>query len=170
MKFDFLKYCKLCQASCCKVPYKAYVSKIERNEIIEYLNQHELNFKDENIFEIHKFPEFVDEIFYTIHKKKDGNCIFLSEDEKCVINEVKPLDCKIFPFSFDYFLDTNNFVFYIGNCNAVKEMEYTGLLKEYIKESQKIMKKFIRKFKNTELSAFSRIMSVPELKEISEID
>jgi Fe-S-cluster containining protein len=40
-----------------------------------------------------------------IKRKKDGSCLFLTEDNKCAVYEVRPTICKITPFfvtDYDY--------------------------------------------------------------------
>ena len=166
MNYDFLNYCKKCNQGCCRTPYKAFTSKIEREKIIKLIKKKDLNLKFENIFEKNVLNEIRNEFFYTIRKKMDGDCVFLSNSGICLINEVKPLDCRLWPFSFDYISSSKEFIFYIGNCNAVKEMKKQGLLEYYIEDSKKLMKKLIEIFNDNELIAFSKIMSVPSLKEL----
>ena len=41
-----------------------------------------------------------------LRKKKDGSCIFLSEDKRCTAYEARPMACRVFPI--DVYLDEDN--------------------------------------------------------------
>jgi Fe-S-cluster containining protein len=60
------------------------------------------NAKEQQRIEAKGFKDFLEDPDGTglrfIRRKKDGSCFFLTEDNKCMIYEVRPEICKIVPF------------------------------------------------------------------------
>ncbi len=38
----------------------------------------------------------------SLHENDDGSCVFLADDNVCTINDVKPRQCRGFPFTWRY--------------------------------------------------------------------
>lgn len=92
--------------------------------------------------------------------------MFLKRNGKCLIHEVKPLDCKLYPFTFDYDENSKSFVYYIGNCNAILSLKKTDKLLDFIRFSKTYFLDNISKCKEYELIAYSNYLHVKNLKVI----
>jgi Fe-S-cluster containining protein len=82
-----------------------------------------------------------------IRKKKDGSCLFITKENTCKINSVKPSICILEPFiiaNFDYntntiFLDLNPHA--TNNCKGISTGENAAIV-EIGKAAQAIIKDF----------------------------
>ncbi|MHA1231201.1 MAG: YkgJ family cysteine cluster protein [Candidatus Helarchaeota archaeon] len=114
--------CEKC-ASCCK-DWKGtiYISIGE----IESIANH-LNLTLEEIF--NKFIHFEEEFFivdntelkltYFVVNQINNRCVFLKENNECIIHEVKPFLCKIFPFWSIIMKDKEKFSEYSRKCKGL---------------------------------------------------
>ncbi|MBW2990919.1 YkgJ family cysteine cluster protein, partial [Candidatus Woesearchaeota archaeon] len=75
---EWLKYCTSCEAKCCE-SQSIIVLPEERNLIVKKTGKD--IFKKEKDYYVNDVP-----------------CDFLSFEGKCSINDIKPLDCQIFPY------------------------------------------------------------------------
>jgi len=115
--FDYFKVCNECTDEyCCKEPYYAFMSKGEVQRIKDYL-------KKENFPK--KFSEFIAEEDFEYKnedykvlaiRKINGPCIFLKDKRYCMIQDVKPLDCREWPLTFDYDEKKDELTIYKGEC------------------------------------------------------
>ena len=80
-----------CKCSNCCRAYSVVLNDDDINAISQYLGQPKTDFIKENL----EKSDF-DENEYKINKQP---CIFLRNDGKCSIQEVKPSECKGFPFT-----------------------------------------------------------------------
>lgn len=86
--------CKMCGA-CCRIKNGfVRVSDVEISRIAEYLKKSETEIID-SVTEIAP-----DRLGLVLKSRPDGSCIFLSEDNRCNINPVKPDKCGSFPFEW----------------------------------------------------------------------
>jgi len=115
-KLSLLPVCLKCGAQCCKHG-SPIVSKEERDKILKFSGKDYFEKKGD---------------YYIIPKNP---CPYLSKDDKCSIQKVKPKDCKTYPFSFVE--DKNKLSFGISQTCPAKYL----LSKEYISESKKILNK-----------------------------
>lgn len=81
--------CKKC-GNCCKATGFVHISKSETKKIADYLNMDYYEFKK-------KFTEWILFGGRVLKVKDDASCIFL-EKNLCKIYEVRPTQCKTFPF------------------------------------------------------------------------
>lgn len=149
--FDYFKVCNVCtDEECCKEPYYAFMSKGEVQKIKDYL-------KKENFDK--KYFEFITEENFQYKnknykvlsiKKINGPCIFLENNRFCMIQDVKPLDCREWPLTFDYDEYHNELTIYKGFCPL------SEVLDDYwIKDMIKKIKKELKKWPLEDLAAYS---------------
>lgn len=88
--------CARC-GNCCKWPGYVRLNNNEIAQIAEFLNFDELEF-------IEKHTELTeDRQNLTLIEKENGECIFYQEmPPSCEINPVKPLQCRNFPFIWNF--------------------------------------------------------------------
>jgi Fe-S-cluster containining protein len=111
----------------------------------------DINFKEQKRIETAGFKKFmqdpVDQKNRNIRRKKDGSCFFLTKENNCQINSVKPAICILEPFiiaDFDYetnkiFLDLNPLA--SRNCKGIFNGKIIAL-KEIAEAAQSIVKEF----------------------------
>lgn len=76
---------------CCKWPGAVKVNASEIDAIAEYLNISSASF-------IESHTRFMpDRSGLSLNEKEDGSCEFLTADNLCLINAVKPDQCRRFP-------------------------------------------------------------------------
>ena len=161
---DFINYCRKCENSvCCSKPFYAFATETERDNIRAYLKAN--NFVENND-EIYQKRVHNGITYYVINKKNDGKCLFLKEDKSCLIQPVKPLDCQLWPITFDYKPKTNELIIYLGNCVAVKEMKKLKVLEQWVNEYKAILLNNVIKYKKDDLIAYSSLPSIAKLKKI----
>lgn len=126
--------CIICGAKCCKSTQPTLTSDdISRIKDIVKGTPRE-NFVKEKIRDGKRY--------FLVRKKDSGNdCIFL-EDSKCVIDSVKPLDCRMFPVLFK--IEDGRLVSLYHKCLLsekidIRELErrYIGMIKELIEKNRK---------------------------------
>lgn len=86
--------CTMC-GNCCRWPGLVRVKDQEISAIAAYLGKNEQDFIDEYTF----LAE--DRRSLSLISNEQGHCIFL-KDDKCVINDVKPQQCRNFPFTWHF--------------------------------------------------------------------
>ena len=89
-KIKILKPCEQC-GTCCKNKM-IFLTPDEVSKIARYLNSDPHNFAE--VYYDGIFPRIA------LKHKPDGSCIFLTEDNKCKIHEVKPFQCHTYPILF----------------------------------------------------------------------
>ena len=95
IKFKCIPGC----ARCCRGEGYVYVSNKEASEIANYLNITLEEF-------LGKYTKFNDKGKRILIDKHDKvQCIFLRDDYKCAIYEVRPIQCKTYPFWTSIFKD-----------------------------------------------------------------
>ena len=111
----------------------------------------DINFKEQERIETAGFKNFMEDHTNqknrNIRRKKDGSCFFLTKENICQINSVKPAICILEPFiikDFDYktnkiFLDLNPLAF--RNCKGISKGEIIAR-KEIIETAQAIVTGF----------------------------
>lgn len=86
----------------------------ENNDFIIYENQFDKNMIEENRLEENRLNELFDSLTeqtdangrihtfgWMLQRKKDGSCIFLDSENKCLIYEQRPSLCQTYPFFMD---------------------------------------------------------------------
>jgi hypothetical protein len=167
---SFYAYCKKCKHSdCCSVPFFAFVSNFEKEKIIKYLKSIKNAMKDEKLFEKFKVEGLNGEYFYKISKKNNGKCIFLRDNKSCLIQNVKPLDCILWPLTFDYMQKTKEIIIYIGNCFSITEMKRMKILNNWIQDQKKLLLSRIKEYSTSELIAYTSLYGAPNLRVLESI-
>ena len=94
--YDLSRFkCTQC-GNCCRLP--GYVRL--RGDDISALASH-LTLSEENFIETYtRLTE--DRQGLSLPEKADGACVFLAEDNSCMVNEAKPMQCRDFPFTWRY--------------------------------------------------------------------
>ncbi|MHA1381881.1 MAG: YkgJ family cysteine cluster protein [Candidatus Helarchaeota archaeon] len=166
-EFDFFKICENCQdEECCKEPYYAFVAGNEIKRISEKLKGIKdinlENFSDFFIFETISYKNKT--LRFRTIKKIEGSCIFLKNNRICLIHDVKPFDCKIWPITWDYFPEKNKLVIYLGDCPLSRKVP-DSWINSTIEEIEKVLKKRT----DEELIAYSILDRDETLKIIKEI-
>lgn len=83
-------HCRGCGA-CCRWEGIVRVSAQELTDIAEYLQMTEEEFRQR--YTLIAF----DRKSLILTDREDGACVFLTEDNRCQIHPVKPLQCRTFP-------------------------------------------------------------------------
>lgn len=111
----------------------------------------DINLKEQHRIEAKGFTNFLedpnDPDNRNIRRNKDGNCFFLTDENKCKINAVKPLICILEPFiitDFDYrtnriFLGLNPLA--TTNCKGISSGDIIAI-KEIANAAQTIVQQF----------------------------
>lgn len=167
---SFYNYCKKCKHSdCCSVPFFAFVSNIEKEKILKYLKSIKSSIKDEVLFENFKVAGLNGEHFYKISKKNNGKCIFLRNNKSCLIQKIKPLDCILWPLTFDYMQKTKEIIIYIGNCFSINEMKRMKILNNWIQDQKSLLLSRIKEYTKSELIAYTSLYGAPNLRVLESI-
>ena len=165
--FDFFKICKECKdEECCSEPYYAFIAKNEIEQIQNKIKELNLKFlKNSNDFIDFETVNYKNQplSFRTI-RKQNNNCIFLKDRKICLIHEVKPFDCKIWPLTYDYLPEENKLVIYLGVCPLTDKVP-----KSWIESTIEQMKKELKKRDIEELISYSLLDRDENLKIIKEI-
>ncbi len=95
-KYGYLKHidkfeCQKC-GNCCRNPGYVYIGLDESETISKHLNL------DHKFFLDH-YCDLIMKPRLTLKTNEDDSCIFL-KDNQCMIQEVKPKQCKEFPFAW----------------------------------------------------------------------
>jgi len=83
-------HCRGCGA-CCRWPGIVRVNSREISAIAEYLQITEAEFQERYTLLA------LDRKSLILTDRADGACIFLTEDNRCQVHPVKPLQCRTFP-------------------------------------------------------------------------
>jgi Fe-S-cluster containining protein len=118
MRSSLLKHCSSCDSRCCKYPI---ILPKERERIIKHKG---MGFLEKRVFRKRKG-------YYVIEKDP---CPFL-KDNRCVVEEVKPSNCRIFPLVFSP--EENKYI-KSGEC-PVKLLD-KGFVKEALKNGSSLLK------------------------------
>ncbi len=163
--FDYFKVCKDCTIFCCQQFY-AFLAEHEIEQIQSKLNIITPELKDikKEFFESKKIDGEKESMNARILKKIDGKCIFLKDDKICLIHDVKPFDCKIWPLTFDYFPEKNKLVIYLGSCPLTNELPNS-----WIESTIQQIKKELKKWNKKELTSYSLLCDIENYKTLLEI-
>ena len=92
MNYSF-EVCKGC-GLCCKIEGFVFLREGEAEKIAKYLNMDVYSFTG-------KYCRIVNRKLLALKDKPESNeCIFLDENNLCTIYEVRPKQCKDFPFAW----------------------------------------------------------------------
>jgi len=81
------------------------------------------------------------ESYFVFAERKSNRCFFLGPDNKCVIQDVKPLDCVAYPVRAVY-SECNNVEFIIdSSCPAS-----VGLSEGFVKEAKSLALRSLKRF------------------------
>lgn len=87
--------CRCC-GNCCRVPGYVLVSQQEIDRIAEFMG-----------IDVYQFIETYTRLTnnragLSLIEKDDGACVFLGKDNRCLIEDVKPEQCRKFPSEWKY--------------------------------------------------------------------
>lgn len=93
MWYDQQKICFECTGcgACCKRHGEVYVTDKELAEIINYMDTHHITNPLTHIRQEH-------EGLWAIPIPEQGACPLLGKDDRCTVHEVKPWQCRAYPF------------------------------------------------------------------------
>jgi len=163
--FDYFKVCKDCNTFCCQ-KFNAFLAKNEIQRIRNKLKELDLKFKDNkaNFFEF-KSKNFKNQtIKIRFLKKINGKCLFLKNNKICLIHEVKPFDCKLWPLTFDYFVEENTLIIYLGMCPLTNELPNS-----WIESTIQKIEEELKKWDKNELLSYSLMSDLENYKIIKKI-
>ena len=165
--FNFFKTCKECQdEECCREPYYAFIAANEINRIKEMDKSLDLEILESpnEFFEFVEIEHENDILKFRTIKKINTKCVFLKGRRLCLIHEIKPFDCKIWPLTYDYLPKENKLVVYLGDCPLSKEVPQS-----WIESTIEEIKKELKTRTLEELIAYSLLDRDETLKIIKEI-
>ncbi|MDD5254072.1 MAG: hypothetical protein PHG05_03120 [Candidatus Nanoarchaeia archaeon] len=128
-KVSLIDYCIPCKARCCKTG-KLIGSPILSNKEAGRIGKN-------NLKKV-KFPK--GEYWVIKEQQSTNRCFFLNKQNKCKLQNLKPLDCLCYPIKAVYEKDLIRFIT-DSDCPAS-----SFLNKEFIRESKKIAIKSIKRF------------------------
>lgn len=158
---DFFKFCQKCNNSvCCSKPFFAFVTEEEHEKIIKYCEDKKISINPNKIFTNFTSDSSNGSKNYLISKQDTGQCIFLGSDKRCLIEEVKPLDCLFWPLTFDYSSETNQITIYLGDCLFTREIKKANLLNDWIETQKKNILNGISHFSKADLIAYTTLPNI----------
>jgi len=98
---------------------------------------------------------------FLISKKEDGKCFFLQSDNSCQIQEVKPMDCLMWPLTFEFDPITNEITLCLGSCTVTSYLRKNRILKRWLREEVEILIKNLYKFSKDDLINYNLL---PDIK------
>lgn len=132
-KLSLLEYCIPCNSTCCKHSDSIGTPMLDKKEYTKISNFNSIgNIKNVKLKN--------GEEYYIILEDEKGNCSYLNEEGRCRIQEVKPLDCAIYPIKAIYEGDFYKFVI-DSDCPASFH-----LTKEFIEEAKRLSIISIKRF------------------------
>lgn len=162
---DYFAICKTClNVKCCSLPFFAFASDYEHDQIVEYLQSHNNFFDETQIFRKILLESPFGSGGYLILKKTNGQCIFLQEDYSCLIHECKPVDCQMWPLTFEYDPIFDELILYVGDCPITQYLIKENLLDGWLQVQERILFQNLYKFKQVDLNAYNTLINIPELK------
>ncbi|MHA1798533.1 MAG: YkgJ family cysteine cluster protein [Candidatus Helarchaeota archaeon] len=160
--FDYYAVCKKCKdEGCCKEPYYAFSSKIEIEKIKTYMSKMKFPKEFKNFITKEKFIHHDKETEVFSIKKINGSCIFLTDNRFCMIQDVKPLDCRQWPLTFDYIENEDKLVIFEGDCPLTNVLK-----KSWINSTIETIKNELKSWPLEDLAAYSSYDRDDSLKEI----
>ena len=137
-KLSLLKFCIPCNAKCCKHGETIGSPILDEQEMKKIKKVLDKEIKEVVLENGKKY-------YVIIVDEKEKRCPYLSKDNKCLIQEVKPLDCAIYPIKAVYVNDepeddTIKFVV-DSDCPASKHLS-----KEFIEEAKKLSVESLKRF------------------------
>ena len=82
--------------NCCRMPGYVRVTEGEIRRIAQFLGEDPAKFREEWTAPTH------DNDRRTLLENPDGGCVYLDDENACIINPVKPLQCREFPERWRY--------------------------------------------------------------------
>ncbi|MFH1290324.1 MAG: hypothetical protein ABIH92_02855 [Nanoarchaeota archaeon] len=130
---SLLKHCIPCKAKCCKTGKLIGTPILSEDEASKVKKM-----ADEHIKEV---TSPTGEKYYTILEQKGTQrCVFLTDKNKCRIQDIKPLDCLCYPIKAVHAGDAIKFII-DKDCPASKHLS-----KEFIEDAKKTALKSIKRF------------------------
>lgn len=105
---EFKWTCTAC-GRCCRGPGAVYFTENDLSKIRQYLNLDNPTKSNQQKWNnlLKRLVQKKQNNFF-VHQTEDA-CMFLSEDNKCTIYEVRPLQCRTFPFWTSNFEDKESY-------------------------------------------------------------
>jgi len=132
-KLSLLNHCLLCKAKCCRI------SNLIGSPIISDNEAKNINKIKKDCLIKHVYNK---EKYFTIKEKGNSKeCIFLNQENKCLLQKFKPLDCLCYPIKAVY--DKQGKIKFIidSNCPASKSLD-----ERFVKMAELIALESIRRF------------------------
>lgn len=129
--FSLIDFCSSCGAKCCKVGDFSGSPLLSQKEVdaITAFCEKKFGSKPTAFKKI-----LVGKGSYFVFAEKNGEyCPFLGADKKCVIQEVKPIDCMDYPIKAVHTQDGSMRLIVDSSCPAAKHLS-----KEFIGESRRL--------------------------------
>lgn len=155
---EFIEVCKQCTESiCCSKPFFAFVTETERIKILDFLKSENINIAPNKVFLYNQ-----ENNSYVIPKEQNGKCIFLQKDKTCAIHSVKPLDCQLWPLTFEFNPQSNEITLILGECSAVKLLKVQKKLKQWLNQQKELLLKNLNSYTRIELIAYSNLPDISQ--------
>ncbi|MFH1307466.1 MAG: hypothetical protein ABIH72_01285 [archaeon] len=131
-KLSLYKFCALCNSKCCKDVGGIGSPILTKEERDEYEKVREESTK--------KIKCSGGEYFLLKTKNGTNQCIFLSDNGKCEIQEIKPMDCACYPIKAIY---KNNEIIFILDSDCLASAH---LSEEFIEKAKKVALESVKRF------------------------
>lgn len=136
--FNYLCVCERCiDEECCADPYFTFCARNEIPAIQEFVK--DLPKRYHNFLETNTINIGGQQYEYLGIRKLGGKCIFLKGRRRCLIHEVKPLQCRCWPLVWEWNAESNNLLIYIDedpSCLLTtilkKNSEWLSRMKQFI--------------------------------------
>lgn len=127
--FNLCQKCVNAKASCCSNPEidSPMILPNEAKEIAKATNQEISEFADEVDF-ASMYNDKSLKMLYQMKRNKNGNCCRFYKDCKCSIYDIRPIDCRIFPYDIKLEKDGEYYlVYYLSNNCEIKNIDLDNL-------------------------------------------
>ncbi|XCN71677.1 MAG: YkgJ family cysteine cluster protein [Candidatus Electrothrix aestuarii] len=117
--------CHGCSEKCCLFPTETNTNAVlSLNEIAKI--EHVIGHSD---FYEEKKSRYGDDVYYRLKSIAGSCCFYNQQDQKCTIYEVRPLDCRLYPFDFTTFDVGQGDIWILNNCLLSQDVDEAAVEK-----------------------------------------
>ena len=157
--FNNAAFCEGCEQVCCRAPY---VQMFATKEIVKLdlpLDVKKKKFAySEELTPVQPFGVIQSKTcgVFLAASQNDGSCAFL-QNKRCEIYENRGLDCRIFPYFFEYNALSEELIFYLDSEAPCISRLTEGEIQKDLPEVMEYVGKEIKHWSLVEVLAYSRV-------------